>query len=426
MTFRLTYSSFVSFIVYITPFIDVINILTGTHRAVSFGQIARIIILGIMQGVLVKEQGSKTFYLIFLTVFLVFRDALYSIAYHVKFIGSVTYDLRYIYVLTFFALVMYAVQTKRLTEIEIRTLSKRFALQIAILILFSRFTGAGINYANSDTTRLFTEVNALSAILVWGLSLWLYEAFYGKEKIKNFLCSLIVLYSAFSQGTKAGTIGSVACIALIVFYSLFMKHNLSKGIVLTIFACVALFVIYRYYFIGESGMQHMLRWRYWLNAQDSIMSFLLSARDRKASNAILFYKKNPWLLFPGASFTLADYHVHLVAPESNYAATEMDIFDLFLFYGVLLGGAVALYLTWRAFRCVVSFLRRGKKAYDAASYLIFYILMFMGGHVLNSPLAGIAFCLSLLLTDTKSLKRGESVQNISALPPGFMARIVVK
>ena len=407
MSVKLNSGSLASFIICVTPFIDVINILIGIERSVSFGQIVRMTLLCLMHCVLLMEVPFHSLLIILLTVALALREALYSAFCNVSFMQAVVYDIYYIYVLSFFALLMRACKSGHIVKKDIWNFSKRFALITAFSVIIAKLLGVGLEYSSTGLQRLFGSANALTATLVWGASLWLYEAFYGERTPKSLFASLLIIYCASSQGTKAGLIGSFACIGLIFFHSFFIRFNPLKAAVLIGIGAIVAVTLY-YYFTSGDGMMVLERWKYFIGRVDahkkSVLSFVLSSRDEKLFRGMSFWIKDWAAPFIGFSFPYLDYQVHLIAPTSNYAATEMDIFDLFLFYGSFLGGGIALYLTRRALQCAIRVFRRQSDAYDAVLYIIFYILMFMGGHVLNSPFAGVAFCLSLALTD-RSIRR---------------------
>ena len=75
-------------------------------------------------------------------------------------------------------------------------------------------------------------------------------------------------------------------------------------------------------------------------------------------------------------------------PILSYGGPEMDIFDIGFFYGIFAMLIVTYYLLKPV---IMNKYHRNNIVNVKFSYLLFLVVMFLGGHVLSSPMAGIFF-----------------------------------
>lgn len=144
-------------------------------------------------------------------------------------------------------------------------------------------------------------------------------------------------------------------------------------------------------------MAILARWKYFYNDMD-LFSFLLSGRNDMLVITYELWVKHPITVVLGMGFSYAEKLIYSVNPKQSYVGSEMDIFDLFFYYGIIIGTIIMIPIIKNLFACIFNLLKNNEKSYYNFLYIIMFLISFLGGHVLNSPLAGIVFCLLMLLT----------------------------
>lgn len=397
MKIRINERYFFYLLLIVTPFIDLANALihiSGTSSFLSVGQITRIFILIIMFAYILRCNGRYGKYLLALIFALILHDLVYALFGSTNLAQNLSYNLRYIYVLSFGFALLTALQRQKISKLDLYRLIKIITSLVAIISLFSSFAGIGLDYAG--TKRVFTEVNALTAILVIGCGLYVYEIVFYSKNISTIIMTLIMITATISQATKTGLIGVVVCGLFMYFYVGFVRKKFLKQFILLLFLGIAIIVLQRYYLQGN-GTAILSRWKYFYNNMD-IMSFLLSGRDNMLVTSFDIWIKHPFSVLFGLGFSFAVKLIFSINPTQNFIGAEMDVFDLFFYYGLFIGIAVSVPIFKNLLKCLKNLFKNNQKSYYNFLYIIVFFIMFLGGHVLNSPLAGLAFCLLFCLT----------------------------
>lgn len=397
---RISKRRFISIVIVLTPVIDIVNALLRIYASdglISFGQAARIIILLL----LFKTLGTKSKYLLEilgLSILLLIRNAIYYAVFDASLINNIICDLRYLYVLTFGAAMSSLLREKKIDTEDIYHAIKICISIFAVTTIISNYLNIGFQYVNAR--RLFTEVNALTSILVWGSSIWLYELLTKKIKIKTIIMAIITTYTAISLGTKTGLFGIVA----VFVYSLIYVGAVRRKAVRLVFALIVTvtggMIICRY-FISGSGMEAMMRWEYFYKKAD-LLTFLISGRNTLFLTAFQVWVKNPIYILFGVSFSLMNKSILSINRNINYAGAEMDLFDIGFYYGLFIFIATGAILGKRFFYSIKNVFNRNANAYFSFTFIVFAIISFLGGHVLSSPMAGIVFCSAYFLSKNRN------------------------
>ncbi len=405
---RISWRDLIYFIVIISPFIDLLNNLVfqlGLSLTFSPGQFIRTSLLLIM--LMMLAIGYRYFLVIMVAVIgcVIVRNLIYLLHYGASFYLTCTQDLRYVYVLTFYFLLSGAYRTSQITWEEMYDMTKKFVIVIAVASLISVITGVGIDYAGGK--RFFTEVNALTAILVYGGGVFLYETITSRDgsKYKNLFVTAVIIYVLLFQATKAGLIGICVCFLYVMAYEGLLKGKFLKLMILLGVAVSGIYVIYYHYTTG-AGMEILNRWKYFCEHMD-FWSFLLSGRDLLFQLSFKVWKRDILFVLFGVGYANAYTFLQQENSSLSYPGAEMDLFDIGFYYGLIalvLIGIPIVRNVWKAARNVVS---QSRKSFVNFFYIILFVLSFLGGHILSSPLAGILFCLSSVMVADRQKDMGK-------------------
>ena len=397
MKIRISERNLFYMLLIITPFIDLANALlriSGTSSFFSVGQVIRIFILLTMLAYVMRFNKKCGKYMLALILFLTLHDLMYALCGITDLLQNLSYNLRYLYVLLFGFSLLTALYRQKLSESDIYRLIKIITSMVAIISLFSTFAGIGLDYAG--TKRVFTEVNALTAILVIGCGLYVYEIVFNNKNFITIIMTLIMITATISQATKTGLIGVVVCGIFIYFYVGFVRRKLVKQFILFILLVLAFIVLQRYYLQGN-GSAVLSRWSYFYNYMD-VTSFLLSGRNDMLVTTFDIWIKHPVSVVFGFGFSYAEKLIYAINPTQSFIGAEMDIFDLFFYYGLIVGIAVSIPILKNLLKCLKNLFKNNRNSYYNFLYAMMFFVLFLGGHVLNSPLAGLVFCLLFCLT----------------------------
>lgn len=400
MKIRLSYKNIIAMIMLLTPFIDIANGIMrvqGASLSVSIGQIVRIVLLVIMLLILLLKDRNTFLFIILLVALIVIRDIVYIAIYSANFFNDISCDLRYIYVLTFGLVTYKAYKRNEVSKEELLSWAKRYVAIVAIVTVVTNLFLFGLDYVG--TKRLFTEVNALTAVLVWGVSMWIHDLFMTKFSIKNLIVSLMIVYAAFSQATKTGVIGVIVCFIYMFYYIGVINKRFAKQIVLGVLGLIGAFVLYRYFTAG-TGTNIFSRWQYFYLNLDA-MSFLLSGRNSLLDTSIKVWTSDWLFIFCGTGYSVASKLILAINSSASYIGAEMDIFDIVIYYGIIVGLVVFIPLLRVFGRSLKGIWTKTINSYYKFGFIIISIVAFLGGHVLSSPMAGIFFCVAFILVEDR-------------------------
>ena len=372
----------------ITPFIDIVNALLKVRNIssiISFGQIIRVTIWCIMLYLLNKVSRLQLLRVLLLTILVFIKDIIYFVileAPEAPLISNIICDLRYLYVLTFGVTLFSYYKKAVVSKEEVYLYSKKSVSIFAITTFLTNTFGVGLQYVS--TKRLFTEVNALTAIL-------------GEfTKFESVIMALITIYVTFSQATKTGLLGVVIIfVYLLVYIGVVEKKRLKCLLLAMVTISGGAFIFF--YFVEGLGADILTRWKYFYRSQD-IITFLLSDRNTLFKIAYNVWKRNILFVFFGLSSSYANEIIYAAHSTISYAGAEMDLFDIGFYYGLMAFLGVAIFLGKRFIQSLLHVFKRKGNGYFNFIFIIFCIVSFLGGHVLSSPMAGVIFSGSLLLS----------------------------
>lgn len=384
------------FIVFFTPFIDVINAIMHVmgNDGVSFGQIVRIFILIVMLYEITIINRKSFLYILLFIIVLILRSLIYALFFDANIYQNLSCDLRYVYVLTFGCFLMSLVNQSQICRSDIFYLLKIYTGLVAILSLIPIIAGVGIDYAG--TKRIFTEVNALTAILVIGIGVYLYQLFFENHSVKTILVTLIVIFATISQATKTGIIGLIVLGIYLCIYTGVVRKKMLKQLIIVIIAIIAAMMIYNYFLQG-SGNEILNRWTYFYTKMD-LWSFLLSGRDEMLIVSFNVWKSNPIYILFGSGFSNMQRDIYMINSTQSYIGAEMDFFDIFFYYGLFVGIGVLIVFGKQIWSCMKYITKSAKESYFGFLFIIIFLISFLGAHVLSSPLAGILLCMMFGIT----------------------------
>ena len=382
----MSYYNAIRLLIYCTPFIDGLNGLAMTlGLPVVFGQIIRIPIIAFIL-YLLANINFKIFSLAFSLFSLsIIRDVFLSDYIMSDIAVSVTVTLRYFYVLFFLLLVNCSCKRKFVTIVDLLTWCKKTILIFAVIILLSKVSGFGLTYAGASK-GLFIEVNALTALLVWGASIWIYPLYFSSPDRYDLLGALFVIVATASQATKTGLIGIIVILLYYGVVNVVVQKNIKILIGTVLFIIISGLIIYTY-LMSEIGSEILSRWKFFLEKMD-LFTFLMSGRNIALQAAFSEWADNILYILFGTGFSGGEKLTLGQNPILSYGGPEMDIFDIGFFYGIFAMLIVTYYLLKPV---IMNKYHRNNIVNVKFSYLLFLVVMFLGGHVLSSPMAGIFF-----------------------------------
>lgn len=397
----------VSLIVFITPFIDVINAIChvlGIAGSLSFGQVIRMAIIFSTISFMLIRNIKKVWLIISLIVLLFLKTIVYHSIYSTSIFSDISCDLRYIYVIVFGSIVFDSVEKGNITDQDVLGLIKLLVAIVAIVSVTANKIGFGIVYAG--TKRVFTEVNALTAVLVIGVGVYLYDLLFERFNMLNMIISLIVIYASLSQATKTGLIGVLSCGVFLLLYTGFVRKQYIKQIAITVVGALTCIVIIYKFYIHGNGVDAIQRWKYFYSNMD-LLSFMLSGRNQMLLNTVQVWKSSAINVLLGMGYSRTEQLLFYIDRDQNFNGAEMDYFDVVFYYGVL-GFSFVVFLLRHYIKCLKCLTYKNKYSYFCFLYIISSTISFLGGHVLNSPLAGVVFCLVFSLSINHNKISGRS------------------
>lgn len=395
---KVTEKVFLRWLIVLTPFIDILNGIIdtlGIRIPVSVGQFIRILVLIVLFFVLMKESIRKGIIVFGMITLLLFRNLVITLHTGAGLFSNIVYDIRYIYVLVFVLVLKCACRRRYLQAKECIKWAQIAYLVVTYTILLCKLFSIGLDYAGANK-GFFKEQNSLTALLVFGCSIWLYRAFIDHGKLFDKLNAVLICFVTLSQATKTGLVGVGCCLLYVVFYIGMVKKDRVKSVVLCILGLAAGGFVFLY-FVEGGGNEVLSRWQYFMKKLD-IVSFLLSGRNAALAISIDVWIRNIWYVLFGTSFVLGSKLVLGVNPALSFGGPEMDAFDVIYYYGILIGLIVLIPLVKQFIRSIKNVLstKLYKSNYYNFSYIIFCVISFLGGHVLSSPMAGVFFAIAFV------------------------------
>lgn len=387
----------VKYFIYATPCVDALNgIFMFYGLPVVVGQILRALIAVWLFGALFRLNAKLAFGELIVLLSLFVKDYVACEDYLGDLLLSMSIDFRYWYVLLFFSVLSIVYMRDWIKRDELLLWGRNAVLLFALIIIVTQIFDIGLDYEGAKK-GFFIEVNALTALLVWGIFAWGKAAWFDtpstfKMKVGFFL----VLYAMGTQATKTGLAGAIVAILFLLLCWMFRSRKIQSVLLVVIMINIAVFVIY-YYLTETAGADVLERWQWFYDRMD-VVTFLLSGRNVAATHAFQAWIQSPGFILFGTSYSVGNKMTFYSAPSVSYGGPEMDIFDIAFFYGILFCSVVLYFLLPPLIRalkhsvqfhqtdCILSF-----------GYVVFFAVMFLGGHVLGSPMSGPFFALAYVI-----------------------------
>lgn len=291
------------------------------------------------------------------------------------------------------------------------------SLIITISLLVTRILGIGVDsYGQGEGFKgIFIGLNELTIVLGIAFPFILYKAVTSAKKLKYIIISAFVAINILMIGTKTSIVVMFIFIIFLGYYICFKNNKRSQGVVFTIgilITGVFFVVAFKDIFIAIIERQ-----KYFFEKLD-IITYLLSARDITLKNAMGFWVSNPLNIIFGVGFTEGARFIGTFL--TGHGMIEMDMMDILYFYGAIFFIFLAYFLIKRLI-LACKILRNARSVYNkviALTFILTFIVMNLGGHVLLSPFAGVYFAIlySLLSTidmEEKDIFYTETINNNS-------------
>lgn len=273
------------------------------------------------------------------------------------------------------------------------TILKRYSQIIAVLIIFSFFTGIGLQTYGKwvfGTSSFFIAQNdiGLSHLLVFTILLFNKGLF----KVSWFWLFLIFL-SLVLLGTSTGMFGALAAVMLYVFFKLLLAKILSvSNFLIRFFAIISLFVLF--VAASISLYNYIINSDYYSRKYDKILNE--GFRSTLKDPADMYFKNRGLLtnIF-GEGFSSYTTNLGNSVPElkmskavyKDWLLVETDPYDFFGGFGLIL---TVFYFIYFIYLLLISLLNyyNDRSVYNLSLMLVFSMALFhsvMAGHVLYSP-----------------------------------------
>ncbi len=234
-------------------------------------------------------------------------------------------------------------------------------------------------YRNGYSGFFFAQ-NEATLFYFLAVSYFYYKHFIQKAKSSSFY---LIIISSLLLGTKS----IYLFLALLLFFHFLSNSKLTSKVLVALFG-IAIYHIGGWFFGTESG-QHLLAYFTSKAADVGWLSMLLSSRNETVIT------KGSELL---SNWSFLNYIVG--GQDQNQYLIEMDLIDLFFFFG--LGGASIIIILYRA----TLFRFRLSNYFNLFFVSNFLLIAFFAGHLLSSAVCGLYLCLVCMFfySDQVSLK----------------------
>jgi hypothetical protein len=297
---------------------------------------------------------------------------------------------------------------KEVLKAKILFILKTYSQTIAGFILFSFFTGIGLQTYGSwvfGTTSFFIAQNdiGLSQLLIFSLLLFNKEKF----KISWFWLSLIFL-SLILLGTTTGMFGSLLIVFLFIFLKLILSQIVSiRNLIFRLIASISLVLL----FFASSFFlfNYIKNSNYYSTKYEQILETGVRSRLTNAANTYLETRNFVSSFFGEghSSFTtnFGNSAKYLKDSKKNYAdwlLVETDFYDFYGSYGIILSLIFVFFYIHILLLAIINYLNK-KDIYTLSLLMVVFFAIIHGlfaGHVFYSPtvlgiFAGIIFLIKM-------------------------------
>lgn len=397
-------------LILITPIIDLINGFFDYVLKSEFspGVIIRAVILMILILIFLLQNKKNIIKIGVCLILFIIQMILISFEYHIElfseisFISKIYYNILMIYILN------------NMFKNKIRSISKYINTLVYVniictsSIIISRILNIGVNSYGSDGgfKGLFIGLNDITSTLVVTFPFVIYKAINEsnkKEKIFYLIFSLISGINIVLIGTKTAIAMFFLTIAFFIYN--FIKNKGSKRNLIVLGTCVLIFlIIFRVFYWETFNNTIIERMKFFFKELD-FFTFLVSKRNLTLMDALpLWASKFKYIVF-GVGFTQGSDFIGTFL--KNHGMIEMDIFDILYFYGIIMLPIIIIPTFKVLYKSIKIFLKNEMFIEKLLSlvYIINFTIMFLGGHVLLSPLAGIYFAVLYAIVNNMELSK---------------------
>lgn len=402
-----TNEKFIYFLLIFTPIIDLLNgifvYILKIQSAVSPGQVIRMLILCILIYMYIKQTAKHVFILAAFILVFGFQEFILYFNGDINFIEDITFISKIWINLFFILFLIKYYSVKELTVEKVMDYIINAATFVGGTLLITKMLDIGVSsYGDAGYKGLFMGLNDITAVITIGMPFVLYKMIYAHKKLKYTCKFLVILSSLFMLGTKTGLVAAIILTVYYVVFGIRGKRRYIKRVVLIALIIILAFIFLKYFYT-EFSNTILKRQQYFVEQLD-LVSYLLSGRNELLLIAFEYWKTNLFYIFLGVGFTQGN--AWLSSFVENHGMIEMDMFDIMYFYGITMF-SVFIYILLPSFIRVIKQIIIGKdmeKKTFFISYFVAFIVSFLGGHVILSPLAGTYFAIVLVYSQ-KLLRR---------------------
>ena len=203
-----------------------------------------------------------------------------------------------------------------------------------------------------------------------------------------------------SQATKTGLLG--VCIVML-YYGVVkaVKRKNARALISTLMlVIIGCFGVY-FYLASELGATVLSRWQYFMARMD-FFTFLVSGRNIALQVAFSEWSSDILYILCGFGYSIGAKLTFGHNPTLSYGGPEMDLLDIGFFYGIIAMCVVTYYTV----KPIVHYtFAETERSCIVFSYILLWGIMFLGGHVLGSPMAGIFYAVAYVM----AMYRGKTV-----------------
>lgn len=407
---KINFKKWIIFLILSAPFIDLINgaiIFLTNYQGISIGQTCRIVFLLVNLFVIYKISKNQFFIMIMLFLFVILQIFLGILSKDLNNINTlfseIVFNIKFIYNISIIIMVCISFKQDIISRDELVQYTIKSIVFMCAMIIITTVLNLNVgSYGDNTGSRgLFTDINALTSSIIVGLGFQLNIYFKKVTNIKELFKTSIILSSAFLVGTKAAMVFSVILLSYFLIREIFSRKlfNSIGAITVGIFAVSSIL----YYFTYGNGIAIINRLKYFSENLD-LFSFLLSRRNQTLINIFPYWKSSVKNIFIGTGYI--DGSSSIKSLINGRGSIEMDFFDIYYFWGIIIGTIVLIKVILILSKAIKSFIIT--KSYNTRVeniiYIIIVICTFLGGHVLFSPLASMYFAIAYSLN--KYAKKG--------------------
>lgn len=379
----------------ITPFIDLLNgffeFVLNTN--LSPGVIIRSIILLIIIYFYVKQEKINFIKFIFIVCIFLFQILIISFYNDFNILNEISFISKIYYNLFLMFLTGYVLSRKDIDYNIYFDCFSKVCIIVTLSLIITRIFGVGMSSygAAGGYKGLYMGTNDLTAVLVMTFPFILYKIFTKDSNITYTIVALLAALNMIMIGTKTAIIFLII-ISLFFFYNIFFKNINLKSFIILIMFFITFLIVFDKYLLDIFKNTILQRQIYFMKEND-LISYLLSDRNMTLITSFGFWCSSLINIILGVGFNNGSAFIESFL--NGHTMIEMDLIDILYFYGIVLFIMVAYLLIKALIKAIkVLFIKKELNfKLIAFIYIVAFIMSFLGGHVLLSPLAGVYFAI---------------------------------